>query len=203
MDLIDRIHELAARIPGWLEHVQTEEATKNALVMPFITNILGYNVFDPTEVVPGLTADVGTKKGEKVDYTILQDDKPIILIECKRYGANVDTESTSQLFRYFTVTSSHFGVLTDGVQYRCYSDLDHPNGMDTKPFFEINMLDFDEALVEELKKFTKSSFDLDEILTTATDLKYTKEIKRILGEEWSSPVDDFVRFLPQGYAHVD
>lgn len=195
MDFIDRLREVAARIEKRVAHVQTEEATKNSLVMPFINHVLGYNVFDPAEVVPEFTADVGTKKGEKVDYAILKDEKPIMLFECKRYGSDLDKEEASQLYRYFSVTEARFAVLTDGVIYRFYSDLDQPNKMDAKPFLEFNILDFEEALVEELKKFSKSSFDLEEILTTASELKYTREIKKILAEEWSNPSDDFVRFF--------
>jgi hypothetical protein len=70
MDFIDEVKALAARVPNLIDNIQTEEATKNALVMPMI-NILGYNVFDPTEVIPEFTADHGTKKGEKVDYAII------------------------------------------------------------------------------------------------------------------------------------
>ena len=200
MDFIERIRELSVRLEKRVERVQTEEATKNALVMPFINHVLGYNVFDPTEVVPEFTADVGTKKGEKVDYVIMKDDKPIVLFECKRRGSDLNKEHAAQLYRYFSVTEARFGVLTDGIIYRFYSDLDRPNMMDAKPFLEFNMLDFDEDLIEELKKFSKSSFDLEEILMTASDLKYTREIKRILAEQWSNPSDDFVRFFaPQVY----
>ncbi len=168
MDFIDRIRELAARFQKRIESIETEEATKNALVMPFIDHLLGYNVFDPTEVIPEFTADVGTKKGEKVDYVILKDGKPIILFECKRYGSDLGEEQVSQLYRYFySVPEARFGVLTDGVVYRFYSDLEQLNKMDVKPFLEFNMLDFEESLVEELKKFSKSSFDLGKILTTA------------------------------------
>ena len=195
MDFIDRVREMAGRIEKRLAHVQTEEATKNSLVMPFINHVLGYNVFDPAEVVPEFTADVGTKKGERVDYAILKDEKPIMLFECKRYGSDLGKEEATQLYRYFSVTEARFAVLTDGVIYRFYSDLDQPNKMDAKPFLEFNVLDFEEALVEELKKFSKSSFDLEEILTTASELKYTREIKKILAEEWSNPSDDFVRFF--------
>jgi hypothetical protein len=195
MDFIDRVREMAARIEKRVAHVQTEEATKNSLVMPFINNVLEYNVFDPAEVVPEFTADVGTKKGEKVDYAILKDGKPIMLFECKRYGWDLDKEEASQLYRYFSVTEVRFAVLTDGVIYRFYSDLDQPNKMDAKPFLEFNILAFEEALVEELKKFSKSSFDLEEILTTASELKYTREIKKILAEEWSNPSDRFVSFF--------
>ena len=168
--------------------------------MPFISNVLGYNVSEPTEVIPEFTADVGEKKGEKVDYAILKDGKPIILFECKRYGSVLDKEQASQLSRYFTYTESKLGVLTDGIVYLFYSDLEKTNLMDTKPFLEFNMLDLEEPLVEEIKKFSKSSFDLGGILAAASELKYTREIQRILGEQWSNPSDEFVRlFVAQVY----
>lgn len=195
MDFIDRVRELAARIEKRVARIQSEEATKNSLVMPFINHVLGYNVFDPAEVLPEFTADVGTKKGEKVDYAILKDEKPIMLFECKRCGTDLDKEEPSQLYRYFSVTDARFAVLTDGVKYRFYSDLEQANKMDGKPFLEFNMLDIEEALIEELKKFSKSSFDLEDILTTASELKYTREVKKILAEEWSAPSRDFVRFF--------
>jgi hypothetical protein len=200
MDFIDRLRELAARSAKQLEHIQTEEATKNALIMPFIA-ALGYNVFDPTEVTPELCADVGTKKGEKVDYAILKDGKPIILFECKHHAADLSKEHASQLYRYFSVTEARFGVLTNGIWYRFFTDLEAPNKLDSKPFFEFNLLTLAERDVEELKKFTKSAFDLTTILTTASELKYTREIKRIMGEQLQEPTDDFVRFfVAQVYA---
>lgn len=162
--------------------------------MPFIS-ALGYNVFDPTEVTPELHADVGTKKGEKVDYAILKDGKPIMLFECKWHGADLSKEHASQLYRYFSVTEARFSVLTNGIQYWFYTDLDAPNKMDAKPFFEFNMLDIKEQDVEELKKFTKSAFDLNGILTTASELKYLREIKRIMAEQMNEPSEDFVKFF--------
>jgi len=194
MDFIDKIRELSARIPKQLDHIQTEEATKNALVMPFIS-ALGYNVFDPTEVTPELCADVGIKKAEKVDYAILRDAKPAILFECKHHATDLGKVQASQLYRYFSVTEARFGVLTNGLLYWFYTDLEAPNKMDEKPFFEFNMLDVREAAVEELKKFSKSAFDLDDILTTASELKYTREIKRLLVEQMQEPTEEFVRFF--------
>ena len=194
MDFIDKIRELSARIPKQLEHIQTEEATKNALVMPFIS-ALGYNVFDPTEVTPELCADVGVKKGEKVDYAILREGEPIILFECKHHAADLGKVHASQLYRYFSVTEARFGVLTNGLVYWFYTDLEAPNKMDEKPFFEFNMLDIKESAVEELKKFSKSIFDLDYILTTASELKYTREITRLLVEQMQEPTEEFVRFF--------
>ena len=195
IDLADRMKEISNRMRGRLDRLHTEEATKNALVMPFINHVLGYNVFDPSEVIPEYTADVGTKKGEKVDYAIVQDDAPIMLFECKKYQSSLDDEPASQLYRYFSVSQARFGVLTDGIVYRFFADLDEANKMDKKPFFEIHMLDFTDAEVEGLRRFTKPFFNLEQILSTAKDLKYTREIKRILANEWADPSEEFVRYL--------
>ena len=194
MDLIDQLNALASRIRTTKDLIQTEEATKNAMVMPFI-QILGYNVFDPTEVTPELIADIGTKKGEKVDYAILRDGKPIMLFECKKSGGDLHINHAGQLFRYFHVTASRFGVLTNGLKYRFFTDLEQPNKMDNTPFFEFDILDFKERDVEELKKFAKASFDVDTILNTASDLKYTRAIQERLNEWVINPPDEFVRLL--------
>lgn len=194
MDLIDKLKNISESIPKQIEHIETEEATKNAFIMPFL-NALGYNVFDPTEVVPEFTADIGTKKGEKVDYAIMKDGQPTLLIECKPCNTDLDKEHASQLYRYFSVTPARFGVLTNGIIYRFYTDIEEPNKMDAKPFLEIDMAQIKEVHVKELKKFTKSSFDLDEILTTASELKYTGEMKKIIASEMTDPSEDFVRFF--------
>ena len=194
MDFIDDVRTRSGRFAKRTEHLDTEEATKSALVLPFI-QMLGYEIFDPTEVVPEFTADIGTKKGEKVDYALIQNSKPAILIECKKYGSNLDDAEISQLLRYFTVTDARFGILTDGIIYRFFSDLDQPNVMDSKPFFEFNMLDFTDVQVAELKRFTKSAFALRDIVDAARELKYTTEIKRILAEELATPSKEFVRFF--------
>jgi len=194
MDFIDELRSLAARITNTKDMIQTEEATKNAMVMPFI-QALGYNVFDPLEVTPELITDVGTKKGEKVDYAILRDGKPIILFECKKSGGDLNIKHASQLFRYFHVTEARFGILTNGIVYRFFTDLEQPNKMDEKPFLEFNILDFKEQDVEELKKFAKSAFDVETILTTANELKYTRSIQNILSDWMANPSEEFVRLV--------
>lgn len=194
MDFIDHLRVLSTRISNTKSIIQTEEATKNAMIMPFI-QLLGYNVFDPMEVTPELVSDVGTKKGEKVDYAILREGKPILLFECKKAGADLHINHASQLFRYFHVTEARFGVLTNGLVYRFFTDLEQPNKMDEKPFFEFNILDFKERDVEELKKFAKAVFDLDTILTTANELKYTRAIQARLAEWMLNPAEDFVRLV--------
>jgi len=163
-------------------------------VMPFI-RILGYDIFDPTEVIPEFIADVGIKKGEKVDYAIQKDGKIIMLFECKHCGGDLSISHASQLYRYFAVTEARIAVLTNGIVYRFFTDLEAPNKMDEKPFLEIDLLDLNNSLVAELKKLSKTSFNIDDLMTAAGELKYTQQIKRLLAEQLENPSDEFVKLV--------
>lgn len=202
MDFKDQIRQLGNRVIKLKEQVNTEEATKNAFIMPFIRD-LGYDVFNPEEVTPELIADVGMKQGEKVDYAILKDGAPIILIECKHHGAPLNVHNASQLFRYFHTTKAKFSILTNGIEFRFYTDLVEPNKMDEKPFFVFNITEITDNQIEELKKFHKNYYDFDNIVNTASDLKYTGELKALLTLEFNNPTPEFVRhFAKQVYPGV-
>ncbi|MCY3991230.1 MAG: HTH domain-containing protein [Caldilineaceae bacterium] len=194
MSLENTLSELAERASEQIGHLETEEATKHALVMPFI-QALGYNVFDPREIVPEFTADVGTRKGEKVDYALLHDGKPTILFECKKVNNALEMESVSQLIRYFTVTEARIAVLTNGIVYKFFSDLDESNKMDQRPFLEIDLLSLDERSIAELRRFTKQSFDIDKTLEAAATLKYTRGMKQILIAQLNEPDEEFMKWL--------
>ena len=185
MDLQNQLKELADKIEKLKDKIETEEATKNAFVMPFI-HILGYDIFNPTEVIPEFTADLGLKKGEKVDYAIFQNGVPILIVECKNWKQDLNVHN-SQLFRYFHVTKTRFALLTNGIEYRFYTDLDETNKMDEKPFLEFDICKIKEPTDNEIAKFHKSNFDVDKIVNNASSLKYTKEIKHLLAKEFQSP----------------
>ena len=194
MSFVSKIVSISERTPDLLEHIQTEEATKNALIMPFIA-ALGWDVFNPKEVIPEFTADVGTKKGEKVDYAIRYNDEVVMLIECKKTDVELSSTEMSQLYRYFTTTNARIGVLTNGIQYRFFSDLDEPNKMDTIPFMEIDLNNIKENLLERLSKITKENFDLQNMLNAANELKYTNAIKGEIARVLDDPDDDFVKYF--------
>lgn len=199
MDFKDAMKILSERVLKLKDNVKTEEATKTAFVMPFIT-ALGYDVFNPFEVVPELVADVGIKQGEKIDYAIMKNGDPIILIECKCHTSQLSVNNASQLYRYFHTTKAKFSILTNGIEYKFYTDLDETNKMDTKPFFTFNITEIKEAQLDELKKFHKAYFDFDAITNTASDLKYTNELKVLLGTELNNPSPEFVKhFAKQIY----
>ncbi|RJX71405.1 restriction endonuclease [Vibrio sinensis] len=195
MDFIERLQALSKKLAQVSANLATEEATKNALVMPFLHSVLGYDVFDPNEVIPEFTADTGIKKGEKVDYALIKDSEVQILIECKKYGEALSTKHANQLFRYFSVTNARIAILTNGAQYQFYTDLDVPNKMDDKPFLTLDLENLDEHIGPEIKKLTKSSFDVDSVVGAAGELKYLNQVKKVLSDQFQAPDEEFVKFF--------
>lgn len=201
MDFKDQIKILGERVAKLKDQIQTEEATKNAFIMPFL-QALGYDVFNPFEVVPEFISDIGLKKGEKIDYAIFKEGKPTILIECKHWAQNLSIHD-GQLLRYFHVSKARFGLLSNGIIYRFYTDLVAPNKMDEKPFLEFNITELKDNQIEELKKFHKSYFDIDNIVNTAAELKYTMELKSMILQEFNNPTPELVKhFTRQVYPSV-
>ena len=192
MEFHTSVVNIATRIETLKDKVTTEEATKTSFILPMLS-ALGYDIFDPTVVVPEFTADIGKKKGEKVDYAIMKDDKPMILIEAKPHTEKLDRHKT-QLERYFNVTECKFGVLTNGIEYRFYSDIEKPNVMDESPFLTIDVLNLKDRDIKQLEKFSNESLDIENILSMAGNKKYISGIKDIFKKEIIDPSDDTARF---------
>lgn len=193
MDYIDQLKQFGAKAAQLVKVIETEEATKNSLILPFF-QMLGYDIFNPLEFVPEYTADVGIKKGEKVDYAIVIDGKPAIFIEAKSCNQKLETHD-SQLFRYFATCSAKLAILTNGIIYRFYTDIDEKNKMDLTPFMEFNLLDIKDTLVPEIKRFQRNSLDVDTIFGAASDLKYTTAIKELLAKQVADPDEGFLNFI--------
>ena len=192
MDFKDTLLQLADKIAKQREAIQTEEATKTSFIMPMIA-ALGYDIFDPFEVVPEMDCDL-TKKGDKLDYAIMKDKQAVLLIECKHCRQNLDLHST-QLSKYYAASNARFGVLTNGIEYRFYADLNKANIMDEKPFLIVNILDLSDTGIEQLKKFHKSYYNESEILSTAQELQIMIQVKDILYKNFQSPGDEFTRYF--------
>lgn len=191
----DELETLGGRVETYESGLLTEEATKTAIIMPFISRVLGYDVFDPAEVIPEFIADVGLKKGEKIDYALCRDDQVQILIEVKKISDVLDIKHASQLFRYFHTSSARIGILTNGREWQFFTDLDQPNVMDPKPFLQLDLLAIDPYALPELKKLTKSAFDVESVVAAAEELKYVGAIKREIATEFESPSEELVRLL--------
>lgn len=194
MSFNDEIYKIRTRILEKVEFIKTEEATKDSLVRPLLV-ALGYDVSDPTEIVPEFNCDYGTKKGEKVDFAILKNGNPYIIIECKHCKSDLGMVDLSQLHRYFSVTEAKLAILTNGRIYKFYTDTQKTNIMDYTPFLEIDLITFNENDLAELKKFSKDLFNMDDIFSSATEAKQIARIVEFLKNQLDSPSDDFVKFL--------
>ena len=193
MTFEENIREFVKTIPNKLEHIDSEETTKIALITPFLRE-LGYDTADPSVVKAEYTADVGTKQGEKVDFAILDDGEPVVFIECKPVNKELSKDNISQLFRYFSITNVQIGILTNGVDYLFYTT-GEDNRMDDKPFMEINLLNLTKKDISELEKFAKDNFSVDNAVSRADDLKYRNLIKKTLIKEFEEPSDEFIKVI--------
>ena len=194
MTFEDELKEFTKTIPGKLEHIDSEETTKIALITPFL-RLMGYDTTNPAEVKAEYTADVGTKQGEKVDFAILEDGDPIVFIECKSAANDLSTDNISQLYRYFSITDIQIGILTNGVEYKFFTTGEDNNRMDEKPFLDVDLLNLTKKDIKELEKFKKVNFNVDEVVSRADTLKYRNLIKKTLLSEFENPSDEFVRAI--------
>ena len=193
MEIKDKLYSLSERIDLLVEQIKTEEGTKQSLILPFF-QILGYDVFNPLEFCPEFDADYGVKKGEKVDYAIIIDNEPTILIEAKSCTEKLDKHG-SQLFRYFNSSKAKFGVLTNGIKYRFYSDLDEINKMDKRPFFEVDLNNLTDTQINYLTNFQRDSLDVNSILSSAEELKYSNLIKDFFRQQLNNTSEDFTNYI--------
>jgi hypothetical protein len=189
------IYDLATKVRELKPIIETEEATKTAFIIPFISTVLGYDVTDPREVIPEYTADVGTKKGEKVDFAIKSGDDFRFLIECKKIGEPLNLNHASQLVRYFNLTDTEFAILTNGEVFQFYAQLDAANRMDQRPFMTLDLSSVDARLFPHLEMCTKSRFDSETIAANAEELKYVSELRKNIAAELKDPSADFVKLL--------
>ena len=192
-DLAGHTDRIRQRMP----HVQGEEATKQALVVPLL-QVLGYDVFDPREVRPEYVADFAVKKAgqfEKIDYTICVNGTAAIFIECKPLGAALEDHG-GQLSRYFNSTPSvKVAMITDGVRIRVFTDLQQPNIMDPQPWLSIDLLSIKPAEIEALRRFRKADFSPNEISALAEEMVYYSVILSFVSAQLLEPNEAFVRFV--------
>lgn len=151
MELYKTLEELSDKVSKLRNHVATEEATKTAFVLPFLVS-LGYDIHNPLEVIPEIDCDI--RKGDKVNYAINIGFKPAMIVECKQCEKSLDV-FVLQLAKYYVTTKVRFAILTNGIEYCFFSDMDRTNLMDSKPFSVFDISSFDKHDVELIASFEK------------------------------------------------
>ena len=195
MDFEDRIYAHAKRVSDLKDVAEREEAAKTALILPFL-KVMGYDAFDPRVVVPEYHAHFGKKKAEKVDYAIKRDDEVIMLLEAKSAVDPLDSNCAKQLQLYFNaLPSAKIAILTNGVVYKFFTDLENESIMDEKPFMVFDFMSIEQPLIPELKKLCNDCFDVNIALAAAQELKYLRQLKKIIAEEIKNPSDELVKYF--------
>lgn len=195
MGFKEDIQKLVIDINERMPHISNEEQTKQSLIIPFI-NTLGYNASNPLEVKAEFTSDYGKKAGTRVDYAILKEGKAIIFIEAKPVNT-ILTNFDSQLEYYFNNSTNDvkLGIITNGCEYRFFTDLKKPNKMDEKPFLILSFLTFKDSDIDFLSCLKKDFYDNEKLSEFAETLAYTTVFNEFLKNLFNSPTDDFIRFL--------
>ena len=194
MDLIESLRGVSKEIRQKRRYATDEAKTRSFLVEPFLKR-LGYDPGNPDDVTPEFTAGFVAKK-TKVDYALKKDGKPIIFVEVKSATMDLAHEHTEQLQIYFsTKLAVRFGILTNGLEYRFYTDLDNANVMDDAPFLIVDMSNFDQVNAANLSVYQKSAFQVDSAKSHALGLKYKLTLRSVLETEIRTPSDELIKLF--------
>ena len=156
---------------------------------------MGYDTENPDEVKAEYACDVGVKTSEKVDLAILIDGKVKMLVECKSAKTKLNSNHLNQLLRYYSVSDCRIGVLTNGIEYRFFTDSIKPGRMDEKPFLIVDIINDDLAILEI---FSRERFSDEKLSGFVDELKYRTAIREKLLCEFTYPSDEFVTLIVKG-----
>ena len=174
----ESILDLQRRLKAKEIQPTTEEATKQWIVMPFIV-ALGYNPYS-SDVIPEYTLDVGTKKGEKVDYALQINNQPVCLVECKQLNVQLSDRHISQLYRYFTISDVHVAVLTNGDEYWFFTDSQKENVMDLEPYFKLKLSEATEEDIDKLEQYSKDKIQYLDVAQEVQSERFKAECKDLI-----------------------
>lgn len=200
-DFARHVDQVKQRLP----HVRGEESTKHSLVVPLLA-LLGYDVWDPREVLPEYGADFTKQKRagqvEKVDYAIQINGAPVIFVECKAVGGELDNHD-GQLSRYYNTTPSvRVGIITNGVRIKVFTDLKSPNIMDDKPWMDFDLRTAKTAEIDALKRFRKADFAPDQIVSLAEEMLYYSVLLGWVSSQIREPSEPLVRLVAESIPSI-
>ncbi len=194
-DFSGRIKSHAEHVANVGSHCSTEETTKQALILPLL-DILGFSPFDPTRVKAEYSADFpGVKASERVDYALFCDGVPVMFIEAKAHSEKLDNHCP-QLSRYFNATPEvTIGAITNGREWRFFTDLANKNMMDDNPFLTVDFSALDDTLLDRLKQFKHDEFQPEALRILAEETIYLNSFTDVISSALRSPDVEFVRYV--------
>lgn len=198
MGLLEDLRKLSEKVKLRKDHVKGEEATKHALIVPFL-QVIGFDTTDPLEVKPEFVADFAKRRSngqfQKVDYLITVKGEPAIFVEAKSVEAAAE-EHDGQLRYYFNSTPSvKLAIVTNGLVYRFFTDLKMHNIMDEVPFLEFNILQITEREAGIIERYTKARFDAESVRQHAEEVISLEKVTKLINDLLRNPSASFVKLV--------
>lgn len=194
MDLSQYISNLKASAERQLHALDTEEKTKNAILLPFF-RVLGYDPIDLRDVEPQFPVELDGMGPREVDYAVKVDGSPVMLFQWEKAEVDLDTSEGDPLYRKLPILDTSVVVHTNGLSYRLYVHLGAQSRIEDRPFLEFDLLDHTAEEIEQLQLLTKSTFDTEALLAAAFEHRYGQRLEQFLARQKETPSDHFVRFL--------
>lgn len=196
-DFINKLQNHIEHVKRVGEHCSTEETTKQALILPLL-DILGFSPYDPTKVLAEFAADFpGVKSSERVDYALYCNGQPVMFIEAKPFTANL-TNHAPQLSRYFNSSLGvTIGAITNGKEWRFFTDLINTNVMDEKPFLTVDFTKHKADELVQLAEFRHDNFHVEKLRFFAEENQYIQQFKTVIKKSINEVDIDFVRYVAQ------
>ena len=194
-EFLNRLKKHTEHIQKVGVHCETEETTKQALILPFL-DILGFSAYDPTKVLAEYSADLpGVKAQERVDYALFCHGSPVMFVEAKTYSVQPENHSP-QLARYFnSMPEVTVGVITNGRKWKFFTDLENKNVMDEKPFLTIDLLASNDSELIQLYQFRHDQFEPEKLRSLAEENTYFTAFSSVIRSSLRNIDIDFVRFV--------
>ena len=187
MEHAEWVAEMLQTHPGI---ANSEAQTKTTLIEPLL-QCLGYVPRDPEQV----TLEVPTELGGKIDYVLTGEANTKIAVEAKRAGVNLSEKEINQLRSYFTFSEAVGGVLTNGVDYWLFTDLDKTNVMDAAPFHRVDVKHLTDNDIHHLETLTRNHVQQSAVHEQARRERYRKLVNEIVDQELDSPSPEFLKLI--------
>jgi len=194
MGFAEELSTLTDRAEDQVQALNTKEKTKNALLLPFF-EVLGYDAFNVREVEPRPVVELAGGSHKEVDYAVNIDGAPAMLFQCEEATAGREAFQKDTILRHLEQFEASVVVLTNGLSYWFYTEVAAMGGANSLPFLKFDLFDYDPERVTDLKRFTKSAFDAEEILSLAFKRQHTQLLQNYFAEQQKNPDEHFVRFL--------
>ena len=193
-ELLEKLETHAVRVRSIREYCSNEEQTKVSLINPYLEH-LGFDVRDPRYVQLEYRSDIGSGT-ERVDYALLKNGKPALLIEAKPATTILPSEAPVQLRRYaMAIPELRYCAVTNGVHWHWYAKSQNSGDLNPNPFLVHDATDPNVVEVRWLASLRNDPQNWDSI---ATEQNLQTKIGEWFTHQRTDPDEHFIVSIIRG-----